>query len=129
LNRPAVATINIGRALTKSAGSRAVAASVSFYAGPVDVYPDPCHWSDASSPSGAQVASVDEVMAALAAQQGRDASPTIDRNASAPTVPGRWVGKAVTLTVPSQLDLSGCTQGQLRSWGPRSTRSCERGRR
>ena len=107
-----------GRTLTKSAGNRSVAASISFYAGPVDVYADPCHWSGASSATSDQQASVNAVMDALVGQLSRNASQPVDRNADVPTVAGRWAGKAVNLTVPAELDLSSCDQGQFRSWGP-----------
>jgi hypothetical protein len=107
-----------GRALTKSAGNRSVAASISFYAGPVDVYADPCRWSGASSATRVQLASADALMTALGAQLARDPSPPVDRSADSLTVAGNWPGKAVNLTVPAELDLSSCDQGQFRSWGP-----------
>jgi hypothetical protein len=104
-----------GRSLTKGAADRPIAASISFYGGPVGVYEEPCHWSEAPAPLHQ---SVDELLASLGAQQGRDASAPVERNASSAGLAGRWAGKTIELSVPARLDLSTCHQGQFRSWGP-----------
>jgi hypothetical protein len=94
-------------------------ATIIFFEGPVQVYADPCHWAGAQSnpPTGP---SVDDLMAALAAQPSRSATIAIDRPL---TLPGQTAGRAgisIELTVPVYIDFAKCDEGQFRSWGPDS---------
>jgi hypothetical protein len=74
------------------------------------VFGDPCTWQ--SSPS-ITVRTVDEFVAALAAQPGRDASEPVDV-----TIDG-YPGKAITLHIPTDTDYTACDQGTFGTW------SCE----
>lgn len=90
-------------------------AGVVFWGGPFNVYEDPCHWSTSlpSSPTGP---TVDDLVAALAAQPTREATPATDV-----TVRG-FSGKALELTVPADLGFdtvagfADCDEGEFRSW-------------
>jgi hypothetical protein len=72
------------------------------------VYGDPCDWSSTrpETPS----TTVDEVVAALAAQASRDASAPVDI-----TLDG-YAGKAITLHVPDDADFTQCDGGTFGSW-------------
>jgi hypothetical protein len=72
------------------------------------VYGDPCQWAS-TTPN--PVTSVDDFAAALAAQSSRDASEPVDV-----TIDG-YVGKALTLHVPDDADLTECDGGQFASYG------------
>jgi WD40 repeat protein len=115
-----------GRYLGKGGIGLPGGAAIYFFGGPVQVYGDPCHW--AGSPSNPPPAeSVADLMAALAAQPLRGATTPIERNARGRTdlntavpssIPDGWPGMAVELSVPGDLNLAACDQGQFRSWGP-----------
>jgi hypothetical protein len=92
-------------------------AAIFFFEGPVQVYADPCHWAGAQSnpPTGP---SVDDLMAALAAQPSRSATIAIDRPLTLPGNTEGWAGISVELTVPIYVDFAKCDEGQFRSWGP-----------
>jgi hypothetical protein len=71
-----------------------------------NVYGDPCHWQ--TTMPDKPVTTVDDFVAALSAQPGRDASAPVEI-----TLDG-YTGKAITLHVPD--DLSACDQGTFGSW-------------
>jgi hypothetical protein len=71
------------------------------------VYGDPCRWSTTKPDTPA--ATVDELVAALAAQASRDASAPVDV-----TVDG-YAGKSITLHVPDDAVFSDCDQGEFRT--------------
>jgi hypothetical protein len=72
------------------------------------VFGDPCAWS--TTTPDAPATTVDELMAALAAQALRDASAPVDI-----TLDGH-AGKSITLHVPDDADFSRCDQGTFGSW-------------
>jgi len=91
-------------------------AAVSFFTAPVVVYADPCHWERQVAPLG--LAAHQDIMNALAAQPMRYATRPRYLPASVPASGGRnWDTWAIRLTVPSNLDVSHCDQGQYRTWG------------
>jgi hypothetical protein len=76
---------------------------------------DPCRWS--TTRSEAPATTVDDVVAALAAQASRDATVPVDI-----TVDG-YAGKSITLRVPDDVPHTGgprgftdCHEGKFRSW-------------
>jgi hypothetical protein len=75
----------------------------------VGVHQDPCRWDDeAIDYSGNPT--VEEIVAALVAQPGRDPStPTR-------TSLGGWPAMRVELRVPSTLDISTCDRGRYKAW-------------
>jgi hypothetical protein len=79
-----------------------------FGAQEYSVYGDPCQWSTTGPESPATT--VDELVAALAAQASRDASAPTDI-----TVDG-YAGKAITLHVPDDAVFSDCDQSTFGSW-------------
>jgi hypothetical protein len=91
------------------AGDPPGGASIQFWAGNMQVYTDPCHWTGAepTPPTGRTVA---DLITALAAQPMRDAGTPVDITV------GTHSGKAVDLTVPADLKFSDCDQAQFRSW-------------
>ena len=84
------------------------AAIIGPFAGGFLIYGDPCEWS--STVPDAPATTVDEVVAALAAQASRDASDPVDI-----TVDG-YAGKSITLHVPDDTVDSECDQGRFASW-------------
>jgi Tol biopolymer transport system component len=100
-----------GRYLSKAGVVEPQGAAIFFFGGPVQVYADPCHWAGTQSnpPAGS---SVQDLVAALAAQPMRNATTPVDRNMSSKR------GMAVQLKVPDSIDFATCDQGQFRSWGP-----------
>ena len=99
-----------GRYLSKGS------AAIYFFGGPVQVYADPCRWATApSKPTTGFSAS--RIVAALAAQRLRSATTPISLPIN---VLAGLPGEAVQLTVPGDLNLSTCDEGQFRSWGPES---------
>jgi hypothetical protein len=83
-------------------------AGVIVFEGPLYVYGDPCQWST-TTPDTAST-TVDEVVAALAAQASRDASAPVDV-----TVDG-YSGKSITLHVPDDAVFGECDGGYFGSW-------------
>ena len=71
------------------------------------VFDDPCNW--ASTP-GTAVTTVDEFVAALAAQPSRDASEPVDITV------GGYTGKSITLHIPDDADFSQCDEGIFGTW-------------
>jgi hypothetical protein len=73
------------------------------------VYPDPCQWEgdvvELSTPP-----TVDEIVAALVAQTGRDPSTPTD------VTLGGWAAKRFELVTPADLDISTCDQGRYKTW-------------
>jgi hypothetical protein len=90
-------------------------AGVILWGGPFNVYEDPCHWSTSlpGSPTGP---TVDDLVAALAAQPTREATTATD------VTVGGLSGKAFELTVPADLGFdtvdgfADCDEGEFRSW-------------
>jgi hypothetical protein len=78
------------------------------FEGPLYVYGDPCRWSTTTPDTPAST--VDELVAALAAQASRDASAPVDI-----TLDG-YAGKSITLHVPDDAVFSDCDQGFFGSW-------------
>jgi hypothetical protein len=74
-----------------------------------NAYADPCHWQDSllDPPVGP---SVDDLVAALGAQAGRDASAPTD------VTVGGYPAKRIELSVPAELDVSTCDMGKFRVW-------------
>jgi hypothetical protein len=72
------------------------------------VYGDPCDWS--STRPDTPSTTVDDVVAALAAQASRDASEPVDF-----TLDG-YAGMAITLHVPEDADFDACDEGQFASF-------------
>lgn len=72
-----------------------------------NVFADPCRWE---STSPIIVNTVDEFVAALAAQPSRDASEPVDI-----TIDG-YTGKAITLNIPDDADYSECDQNTFGTW-------------
>lgn len=75
-----------------------------------DVYGDPCHWK-ATIPDTSAV-TVDEIAAALAAQESRDASDPLDV-----TIPSGYTGKRILLHVPNDAVIEGCDDGTFATYG------------
>jgi hypothetical protein len=86
-------------------------AGLIVFTGQLEVYGDPCKWAT-TRPDPMTGATVDEVIAALAAQADRNATEPVDV-----TVDGH-AGKSITLHVPTDQVFTGCDLGQFRSWGP-----------
>ena len=84
------------------------AGMITFF-GELFVYGDPCEWSTTRPDTPATT--VDELVAALAAQASRDASEPVDI-----TLAG-YAGKSITLHVPDDAVFSECDQGMFGSWG------------
>ena len=78
------------------------------FGGDLYVYGDPCHW--ASTTPDTPATTVDELVAALAAQASRDASAPVDI-----TVDG-YAGKSITLHVPDDAVFSDCDRDTFGSW-------------
>ncbi|MDQ2674525.1 MAG: hypothetical protein M3Y40_07695 [Chloroflexota bacterium] len=72
------------------------------------VYGDPCEWS--STRPDTPATTVDDLVAALAAQTSRDASEPVDI-----TLDG-YSGKSITLRVPEEADFAQCDEGKFASW-------------
>jgi hypothetical protein len=81
---------------------------------PVFVYGDPCDWQ--STMPETPVTTVDEVVAALAAQASRDASDPLD------VTIGGYTGKRITLHVPEDAVFADCDAGEFASFGYGNTR-------
>lgn len=73
------------------------------------VYGDPCQWQSTTPQTPATT--VDEIIAALAAQASRDASEPVD------VMVGGHAGKMITLHVPDDADFADCDQGEFVSYG------------
>jgi hypothetical protein len=106
-----------GRSLSKGGVDQPDGAAIFFFGGPLQVYADPCHWAG-TQPAPPTGLSVDDLMAALAAQASRSATTPIARPANVPGLANRWPGMSVVLHVPDNVDLTACDGGQYRSWGP-----------
>ena len=78
---------------------------------PLQVYADPVHWVDAKSTRWTGYPREDFVTA-LAAQPSRNATRSTYLDA------GNWLGWAVEVTVPDDINLAASDRGQFRSWGP-----------
>ena len=103
-----------GRSLSKGGSGPPGGATIFFYGGSVQVYPDPCHW--AAMPTRRPAGSAADVVAALAAQPSRSATTPTD--ASSQGLANSWPSMVVELTVPDGINFAGCDRGQFRSWGP-----------
>lgn len=84
-------------------------AGMIVFFGELFVYGDPCQWSTTRPDTPATT--VDELVAALAAQASRDASEPVDV-----TVDG-FAGKGITLHVPDDVVFSECDRLTFGSWG------------
>jgi hypothetical protein len=73
------------------------------------VYGDPCRW-ESTSPE-APATTVDEVVAALAAQASRDPSEPVD------VTVGSYAGKHITLHVPDDMNAASCEGGEWAMYG------------
>jgi len=71
------------------------------------IYADACNWRGTLFEVGA---TADDLAAALAAQLGRDVSGPTD------VTIGGYPAKRVELSVPAELDVGTCDDGQVRSW-------------
>jgi hypothetical protein len=107
-------------------------ARISIFEGDLQVYTDPCRWSGSESkpPTGPTIT---DLIDALAAQPMRDANTPTERYAyhisSDRTLPpsaqgpgvndwtNGWEGMAIELSVPDDIDLADCDDGEFRSWG------------
>jgi hypothetical protein len=69
---------------------------------------DPCQW--ASTKPEAPATTVEEMVAALAAQASRDASEPVD------VTMGGYAGKMITLHVPDDADFAACDGGEFVSY-------------
>ena len=100
-----------GGILTKNddVGAPDGAGMIGPFRGDLYVYGDPCQWSTTRPETPATT--VDEMVAALAAQASRDASEPVDI-----TVDG-YAGKSITLHVPDDAVFSECDRGTFGSWG------------
>ena len=74
----------------------------------VYVYGDPCQW--ASTTPETPATTVEETVAALAAQASRDASEPVD------VTMGGYAGKMITLHVPDDADFADCDSGEFASY-------------
>ncbi len=72
------------------------------------VYGDPCKWRTTTPKE--PVTTVDELVAALAAQKSRDASAPVD------VTVGGHAGKSITLHVPDDAVFADCDAGYFGSW-------------
>ncbi len=74
-----------------------------------NAYADPCHWQDSllDPPVGP---GVDDLVAALSDQAGREASDPVD------VTVGGYPAKRLELSVPGDLDVSSCDGGSYRVW-------------
>ncbi len=79
------------------------------FTGDLDVYRNPCAWAT-SRPDPPTGPTVDDLVAALSLQPGRDATAPTDI-----TVDG-YRGKAIELTVPADINFATCDLGEYRSW-------------
>jgi hypothetical protein len=116
-----------GRYLSKGVVGPPDGAVIYFFGGPVQVYADPCHWAGAAQSTPPTGPSVDDLIAALAAQPSRSATTPIARPANVPGLANRWAGMAVELTVPDNISFGGCDGGQFRSWGPENNARSHQG--
>lgn len=108
-----------------AAASSMEEARITFLMGDVQVYTDPCQWSESEPdpPTGPTVA---DLISALAAQPTRSPSTPTERHAYAegsdttlpPSGDNGWEGMAIELTVPDDIELADCDDGQFRTWGP-----------
>jgi hypothetical protein len=89
-------------------GAADEAGMIVFQADEYYVFGDPCNWE--STMPDTPVTTVDDMVAALAAQPGRDASAPIDI-----TIDG-YTGKAITMHIPDNADFSECDQNRSGSW-------------
>ncbi len=90
-------------------------AGLIVFTGQLEVYGDPCNWAT-TRPDPMTAPTVDAVIAALAAQAGRNATEPVDI-----TVDG-YTGKSIELSVPTDANFADCDSGQFRSWGPGANR-------
>jgi hypothetical protein len=74
-----------------------------------NVYADPCQWQGSllDPPVGP---TVDDLATAVAAQNGRTASPPTD------VTLGGYPAKRIDLSLPANLDITACDQGVVRFW-------------
>ena len=82
-------------------------AGLNVFFGAVDVYGDPCRWSDSPRETAT---TVDELRAALAVQASRNASEPQDI-----TLDG-YAGTSITLHVPDDVVFSDCDRGIFATW-------------
>jgi hypothetical protein len=73
------------------------------------VHADPCHWTDDDMDFSSRP-TVDDIVAALVAQPGRDPSTPEESTL------GGWPAMRLELRTPSDLDLSTCDQGKYKAW-------------
>ncbi len=100
-----------GRTLRKDRVGAPLGAAIYFYGGGVEVYADPCHWTD--QPPAPQ--STRHAIDSLLAQPLREATVVSQRNVPA-LGPKQWAGTMVEVTVPEAVDFASCDAGQYRSW-------------
>jgi hypothetical protein len=118
-----------GRYLSKGGIGLPNGAAIFFFGGPVQVYADPCHWAQTLSTQPMSYTAGPKVDA-LATQLSRNATTPTARNAAVPdfkdfigspsSIAGRWLGMAIELTVPGNINFADCDGGEFRSWGPHS---------
>ncbi len=105
-----------GRSLRRDGSGPVDGAAIMFFgnAADVEVYVDPCRWSEGRS--AVVTDTVDGVVTALTLQPSRN--PTLPPNPWVPgvNVPDSSRGLVVDLIVPAGLDITGCDEGEYRSW-------------
>ena len=102
--------VSVGRTLLKrNSAEPPDGAGFIVFTGPLDVYRNPCAWAT-SRPDPPTGPTVDDLVAALSLQPGRDATAPTDI-----TVDG-YRGKAIELTVPAGINFATCDLGEYRSW-------------
>jgi hypothetical protein len=84
-------------------------AGMIVFEGPLYVYGNPCQWSTTTPDTPATT--VDEIVAALAAQASRDATAPVD------VTVGGFAGKSITLHVPDDAVFDDCDQNFFGSFG------------
>ena len=84
-------------------------AGMIVFFGELYVYGDPCEWQTTTPETPATT--VDEIVAALAAQASRDASEPVD------VTVGGYSGRSITLHVPEDAAFTECDNGYFGSWG------------
>jgi len=86
-------------------------AGLIVFTGELEVYGDPCRWST-TRPDPMTGPTVDDLIAALAVQAGRNATEPVD------VMVDGYLGRSIQLSVPADANFAECDIGQFRSWGP-----------
>ena len=89
---------------------------IGFWSGSVQPHQDPCRWHGAQQLTGKGARAVVDALAAVPMNAATNPN---ERQATSPDA-GRivWPGWEVQTSVPADLDISTCDDGQYRLWGP-----------